>query len=143
MRDTLSSTNRYVDARDGDYVTQKPATQRQQEEADDMMSEQDFEHGKEDEEFHTPEEAMDETLVDKEMLMAKQLRAKTYFTRKDHQHPMQVLQSAIAPQQVALPEQLRASRQREKLLTEDDRDLGLRSRKTPHLQKLEGESVRW
>ena len=81
------------------------------------------------------------TLVDKEMLMAKQLRAKTYFTRKDHQHPMQVLQSAIAPQQVVLPEQLRASRP--ELLTEDDRDLGLRSRKTPYLQKLEGESVRW
>ena len=59
MKDTLPSTNRYVDARNGDYVTQKPATQRQQEEADDIMSEQDFELGKEGDEFSTPD-AMDE-----------------------------------------------------------------------------------
>ena len=40
-KDTLPTTNRYVDARNGDYETQesqKPATQRQQEEANDIMS---------------------------------------------------------------------------------------------------------
>ena len=40
-KDTLPTSNRYVDARSGDYETQKPATQRQQEAANDIMS--DFE----------------------------------------------------------------------------------------------------
>ena len=40
-KDTLPTTNRYVDARNGDYETQKPATQRQQDEANDIMSDMD------------------------------------------------------------------------------------------------------